>query len=104
MPVPKGTRIGGRAKGTKNKATVEREQGHAEIVAEAKAEGISPLEYMLKIMRDGEADEKRRDAMAVAAANFVHPKLSSVEAAVKGDVDVAVTRIEIVAPDDDQTD
>jgi hypothetical protein len=79
MPVPKGTRIGGRSKGTKNKATIEREQGHAEIVEQAKAEGVSPLEYMLKVMRDEGADKKRRDVMAVAAAGYVHPKLASVE-------------------------
>ena len=87
MPVPKGTRIGGRSKGTKNKATVIRETGHAELVELAKAAGVQPLEYMLRVMRDDQADEKRRDAMAVAAAAFVHPKLSAVTADVKADVD-----------------
>jgi hypothetical protein len=38
-----------------------------EIVAKASAEGAQPLEYMLKVMRDETADEKRRDAMAIAA-------------------------------------
>jgi hypothetical protein len=37
-----------------------------------------PLEYMLRVMRDHTADEKRRDAMAQAAAAFIHPKLSSI--------------------------
>ena len=37
-----------------------------------------PLEYMLKVMRDRQADEKRRDAMAIAAAAYIHPKLSSI--------------------------
>lgn len=37
-----------------------------------------PLEYMLRVMRDPTADEKRRDAMAQAAAGYIHPKLSSV--------------------------
>lgn len=74
-----GTRVGGRQKGSKNKATIEREHGHAELVAAATAEGLTPLEHMLKVLRDPKADDKRRDAMAIAAAQFVHPKLSAVE-------------------------
>jgi hypothetical protein len=34
----------------------------------------------LSVMRDANAESKRRDAMAVAAAPYLHPKLSSVEA------------------------
>jgi hypothetical protein len=34
---------------------------------------------MLGIMRDANADPKRRDAMAMAAAPYLHPKLSTVE-------------------------
>jgi hypothetical protein len=34
---------------------------------------------MLKIMRDPEADDDRRDEMAKAAAPYVHPKLASVQ-------------------------
>ena len=41
--------------------------------------GETPLEYMLRVMRDTGADEKRRDAMAVAAATFIHPRLSAVD-------------------------
>lgn len=44
---------------------------------EARAEGITPLEYMLKVMRDVTADDKRRDAMAAAAASYMHPRLSN---------------------------
>jgi hypothetical protein len=32
------------------------------------AAGVLPLAYMLAVMRDPAADEKRRDAMAMAAA------------------------------------
>lgn len=39
------------------------------------ADGKSPLEYMLSVMRDPDADEIRRDKMAVAAAPFVHGKI-----------------------------
>lgn len=70
----------GRKKGAKTKRTQE-------IAKAALEEGTQPLEYMLKVMRDIGADEKRRDAMAVAAAAFVHPKLSAVTADVKADVD-----------------
>jgi hypothetical protein len=42
--------------------------------------GEVPLDFMLAVMRDPDADYKRRDAMAIAAAPYLHPKLSSVEA------------------------
>lgn len=36
--------------------------------------GMSPLEYMLSVMNDSEADSSRRDRMAQAAAPFVHAR------------------------------
>jgi len=33
-----------------------------------------PLDYMLAVMRDSQADEARRDRMACAAAPFIHEK------------------------------
>lgn len=36
----------------------------------------TPLDYMLKVMRDDEADQKRRDEMAKIAASYVHQKPS----------------------------
>lgn len=72
MPVPKGTRLGGRQKGTPNKATAKRE-------AEIAASGQTPLDYMLGVMRDAEQSGERRDDMAKAAAPYVHPKLSAVD-------------------------
>lgn len=42
--------------------------------------GEMPLDYLLRIMRDEEADEAKRIDCAKAAAQYVHPKLSSVEA------------------------
>jgi len=43
--------------------------------AEKAAEGMNqtPLGYMLRVMCDPEADPARRDAMAIAAAQYVHP-------------------------------
>jgi hypothetical protein len=45
----------------------------------AKATGILPLDYMLSVMRDPKADDKRRDAMATAAAPYPHAKLAAAE-------------------------
>jgi hypothetical protein len=39
---------------------------------------------MLEVMRDAKADQKRRDAMAIAAAPYLHPKLSTVDAKLNG--------------------
>jgi hypothetical protein len=41
-------------------------------------EDYSPLEYMLALMRDERAEATRRDAIAVQAANFLHPRLNAV--------------------------
>lgn len=65
----------GGKKGNKIKRTQE-------LVAQAAAEGITPLQYMLKILRDENEDPSRRDSMAHAAAPYLHPKLSSVESKV----------------------
>lgn len=47
----------------------------ADIVAEAKALDLTPLDYMLKVMNDPmENDKARKDRMAIAAAPFVHPR------------------------------
>lgn len=72
MPVRGGARPGaGRKKGALTKKTQE-------IVAQAATKGETPLEYMLRVMRTSE-DSKRKDAMAIAAAPFVHPRLAAVE-------------------------
>jgi hypothetical protein len=77
----KGTKTGGRRKGAKNKTTLEREAGIAEITAKAAAEGIMPLEVMLGAMRDAwEASDKDAAArFAKDAAPYVHPRLAAVE-------------------------
>lgn len=62
----------GRPKGAINKATKEERK----ILAEG---GVLPLEYMVKVMRDGRAPTARRDAMAIAAAPYLHARLSSTE-------------------------
>jgi len=63
----------GRKPGSKTKKT--------QLLAEAAKEaGISPLEYMLAVLRDPKAETERRDEMAKAAAPYIHPRLSNVEA------------------------
>jgi hypothetical protein len=68
-------KTGGRQKGTRNKLTALRE-------AEIAASGLTPLDYMLKVLRDGKEDTSRRDEMAKAAAPYCHPRLSTVDAKV----------------------
>ena len=86
-----GKRTGaGRKKGEPNKRT-------AEAQAMAESTGITPLEYMLSVMR-GSGDERMRMSAAVAAAPYVHAKLASIEVSGKdGEAIETVTRIELVA-------
>ena len=61
----KGAKTGGRKAGSKNKRTIAIEKG---------AKGKLPLDYMLEVMRDPEADNERRDDMARAAAPYLHAR------------------------------
>ena len=60
----------GRKKGTPNKKS-------SEIASKAFEEGITPLEYMLNILRDETQSDERRDWAAERAAPFIHPRLQS---------------------------
>lgn len=67
-----GRKTGGRAKGVPNKATAEK-------AAAVAASGLSPLDFMLHLMRDeGQPLPLRADA-AKNAAPYVHPRLAAVE-------------------------
>jgi hypothetical protein len=44
-----------------------------------------PLDYMLAVLRDETAEPSGRDDMARAAAPYLHPRLSSVDAQVSGE-------------------
>jgi hypothetical protein len=68
----KGLKTGGRKKGTPNKATAARQ-------AEIAGSGLTPLDYMLSVMRDEQADTATRLDAAVKAAPYVHPKLATIE-------------------------
>ena len=47
----------------------------ADIMDAAKVAGMTPVDYMLAIMRDVKADADRRDKMAQWAAPYVNPKV-----------------------------
>jgi hypothetical protein len=68
----KGRKTGGRKRGTPNKATAVRQ-------AEIAGSGLTPLDYMLSVMRDEQADTATRLDAAVKAAPYVHPKLATID-------------------------
>lgn len=65
----------GRRKGQVSKQTELRKQ----IAEKALSEGISPLDYMLNILRDETAEKAQRFQAAKEAAPYVHPRLAAVE-------------------------
>lgn len=62
----------GRPKGAPNKASVEREK-------KVKASGLTPLDFLLSVLRDENVPREERVDAAHKAAPYVHPKLASVE-------------------------
>ena len=65
-----GARSGaGRPRGSSNKASAKRE-------AEIRASGLTPLQFMLDILRDEEASMEDRKWAAEKSASFVHPRLA----------------------------
>jgi hypothetical protein len=71
-----GFKTGGRKKGSLNKIT-------SEMKAAVAASGETPLQYMLRVMRDPNSNAHRRDEMAKAAAPYIHPRLASLEQSVE---------------------
>src|ERR1700691_1873935 len=69
---PGTAKTGGRKKGTPNKASVAK-------AAAISASGKTPLDFMLDVMRDENAEMGVRLDAAKSAANYVHPKLSAIE-------------------------
>lgn len=91
----KGIKTGGRTKGVPNKATAAK-------AAEIAASGLTPLDYMLSVLRDEGNDPDMRLDAASKAAPYVHPRLNSVEH--KGDADNPVqmiSRVRLLGPDDE---
>lgn len=67
----------GRKKGVPNKRT-------AETQAKVEASGLTPLEYMLSVMRDEANEPRDRMVAAAAAAPYVHARLAAIEHTGKG--------------------
>ena len=65
-------KLGGRQKGTPNKASAARE-------AKIAASGLTPLDYMLTVLRNEENEAPVRLDAAKAAAPYVHAKLQPVD-------------------------
>lgn len=73
-----GRKTGGRQKGVPNKASAAK-------AAEIEASGLTPLDYLLSILRDAGAEQNVRIDAAKAAAPYVHPRLSTVDLGNKDD-------------------
>jgi hypothetical protein len=63
---------GGSRKGRPNKATSAKTRAIA-------ASGLTPLEYMLSVMRDEKATREMRLDASRYAAPYVHPRLNAIE-------------------------
>jgi hypothetical protein len=70
----------GRKKGTPNKKTLERmaREDAAKLLEARALENDLPLDHMLRVMRDPTVEPHRRDAMAKAAAPYLHPQLAAI--------------------------
>jgi hypothetical protein len=73
----------GRKPGSKTKKMMD-------IAMAAAAAGETPLEYLLRVMRDPTVDEDRRMDEAKSAAPYVHARLNAV--AVNGEIDNKISR------------
>lgn len=65
-------KTGGRTKGATNRASAAK-------AAEVAASGLTPLDYMLTVLRNETADPDDRQWAAQNAAPYVHPRLAAVE-------------------------
>lgn len=79
----------GRKAGVPNKRTAELQDAVAST-------GMTPLDYMLKVMRDDGEDDFARRQCAIAAAPYVHAKLSSITADVNHTGDVFAALLQAV--------
>ena len=92
-------KVGGRKKGTPNKRNKKREAEVAAIEL-----GLTPLQYMINVMRDEKADKAMRMDAAKAAAGYIHPKAVTT---VNLDAKLNITEVRDVivdpgGPDDEQ--
>lgn len=74
----------GRKPGSPNKKT-------AELIKAVAESGVTPLDYMLTVMRNDLGDPRERLNAAVSAAPYVHAKLASIEVSGKGGGPIVIT-------------
>lgn len=67
-----------------------------EIAERAIQEGLTPLEYLLRVLRDEGMDTETRMDAAKSAAPYIHPKLSAIEVTGQDGGPVVIDRIERV--------
>lgn len=89
--MPKGFKAGGRQKGTPNRATAAK----AAAIAES---GLTPLDYMLQVLRDPKQDYDVRLDAAKGAAPYVHPKLANIELSGNKDKPLHVSVVQFTNP------
>lgn len=82
----------GRKKGAANKASIARQKAVADS-------GLTPLDYLLGVMRREEETAERRMDAAKAAAPYVHPRLAAVEHAGPNGGPIQFSKIERVIVD-----
>lgn len=82
-----GKKTGGRQKGTPNRK-------NAALVAAVEASGLTPLEYMLSVLRSPETPPDMKFEAAKAAAPYVHARLAAVEHAGPGGGPLQVQEVE----------
>lgn len=89
----KGIKTGGRRKGSRNKRTEAQ-------AAAIECSGLTPLDFMLGVLRDPEHDYDVRLDAAKAAAPYVHPKLANIELTGKdkGPLEVSIVRYSPTQP------
>lgn len=89
--------------GRKPSAVTQRARDVANRLAEG--DELTPLDYLLSIMRDDKLDRRERVDAAKAAAPFVHPRLNAVDhQSSDGSMADRPTVIKLVAPKFDDGD
>ncbi len=69
----------GRKKGSLNRKGIPTAKTKAEVREAVAASGETPMDYMLRVMRDPTITHERRDRMAGQVAPYVHAKLANVQ-------------------------
>jgi hypothetical protein len=95
-------------RGGKREGAGRRPGSVARIDAEARqkafAGGLTPLDYLLSIMRDENEDKRQRIDAAKAAAPYCHARLSSTEVSGPSDGPLAVQTTNVLAIPEDMSE